>query len=48
MGFGIFKKPLKKTIHWYKNYNQSKIVNTEFDLNEYILEATKAQLIWTK
>jgi CDP-glucose 4,6-dehydratase len=47
-GVWDFQKTIEKTIHWYKNYNQSKIVNTEFDLNEYILEATKAQLIWTK
>ena len=39
---------LKKTIEWYRHFYESKHLNTEADLLDYIKEATKNKLEWTK
>ncbi len=38
----------EKTVVWYRNFYDKKIVMTERDLKDYIKDAVKAALIWTK
>lgn len=46
-GVWDFEKTIDKTVNWYKIYYQNHQTNTHNDLIDYILDATKAQLIWT-
>lgn len=39
---------IKKTLLWYKNFYENDTVGTTDDLNQYILDAKKKNLEWSK
>lgn len=41
-------KTIEKTVTWYKNYYTESLTNSEKDLSEYIEDARKKNLKWTK
>lgn len=42
------EESIEKTILWYKNYYTNQKIDTELNLSEYIAEATKKGIRWTK
>ena len=38
----------EKTINWYKMFYEDVVINTENDLNDFILSAVDKKLIWTR
>jgi len=42
------KSTINKTVGWYKEFYLNKNISTLSDLNDYIQEATRKKLIWTK
>lgn len=47
-GVWDFEKTIEKTVVWYKNYYQNGPIQTEQDLDDYVNDAIKAQLVWTQ
>lgn len=41
-------KTFEKTVQWYKYYYEKKSVMTTYDLDEYILDAQKKNIVWTQ
>ena len=42
------KMTFEKTVLWYKNYYENKMINTKDDLENYIKDAQNKQLEWTR
>jgi hypothetical protein len=43
-----FSTALKRTIAWYRDYYQTAVVKSESDLKQYIDDASKKELVWTR
>jgi len=41
-------KTFEKTVQWYKYYYEKESVMTTYDLDEYILDAQKKNIVWTQ
>lgn len=39
---------IEKTVLWYKNFYENESVDTTDDLNQYVMDAKKKNLEWTK
>jgi len=40
------EQTLSKTIGWYKNYYQNKVIQSEIDLSDFVNDAAKANYLW--
>jgi len=43
-----FKKTVENTIHWYKSYYENDVIATETTLTNFILDAQKKNIPWSK